>query len=468
MTQCDLAIVGAGPAGMAVARAAAEVGLQVVVLDEQPRPGGQIYRDVTRAAQRRSQILGADYSDGLRLAEGLSHDNIAVVAGASVWDVDGSGVAYSGPDGTQKVQAARVLLATGAIERPMPVPGWTLPGVMTAGAAQIMMKQSAIAVRDAVLVGAGPLLYLVAVQLLRAGCAPRALVETQTRGDSLAALAHWRGAARGWRQLYQGLGMLAELRRAQVARFVGAQDVALIGEGKVAAVRFKQAGKQHELACGTVLLHHGVIPHTQAARAAGVAHHWREAQQAFVPQLDSWGRSPVTGLWIAGDSTGIGGAQVAALEGQIAALDIAFDLGVLTQTARDARAVPYRAQVRAQTAIRPFLDRAFPPYGAALLPADEVIVCRCEAVPAAEIRAAARAGCLGPNQTKAFTRAGMGRCQGRLCGVTVARLLADARGQSMDATGYVRVRPPLKPVTLGELAALHDPEHPLDQGGGHE
>ena len=119
-------------------------------------------------------------------------------------------------------------------------------------------------------------------------------------------------------------------------------------------------------------------------------------------------------------------------------------------------AAPLRRALARELAVRPFLDAAYPPYSAALQPTDSTVVCRCEEVTAGSIRGYAKIGCLGPNQTKAFGRAGMGPCQGRYCGLTVTALLADANGQSPDETGYYRIRPPLKPVILGELAAMDE------------
>ena len=467
MPRADLTIIGAGPAGMAAAAEAAGAGLNVLLLDEQPTPGGQVYRNVDEAAARRGKILGRDFTRGRALTGGLNHPRITHVAQASVWSVEGTNVAYTAPDGGREVASDHVLIATGALERAMPMPGWTLPGVMTAGAAQIMLKQSGIAVREAVLVGSGPLLYLVAVQLFRAGCPPRALVETQTRGDMRHALTHWRAALRGWRYLQRGAAMLNELRNAGVRRHVGARDLALLGSRRVEAVHFSCGGDLHELPAETVLLHHGVVPNVQATRALGLAHRWAPRQQAFVPVLDRWGLGAQPGIWGAGDGAGIGGARVAELSGRIAGLGIAREMGALSEAERDRRAAPLLSARAVEMSIRPFLDRAFPPYAAALVPADAVTVCRCEEVSAGEIRRAAEQGCAGPNQAKAFTRAGMGRCQGRFCGLSVTGILAEMQGRDPGEIGYFRARPPLRPVTLGEVAALHDPDDPLVQAGPH-
>ncbi|MFZ7094363.1 NAD(P)/FAD-dependent oxidoreductase [Primorskyibacter sp. 2E233] len=455
MTRCDLVIIGAGPAGMAAGAQAAALGLKVTLLDEQPRAGGQIYRDVDRVAPLRGGILGADYTRGRALTAGLRHAAITHITGAVVWAIEGQfRVSYTRDGRGAQIDADRVFLATGALERPMPLPGWTLPGVMTAGAGQILLKQSGVLAHNAVLIGSGPLLYLIAAQMVRAGKPPAAMVETQTRRDFIGAARHIGGALRGWRYMAKGLRMLSEIARARVPRYTGATGIAVEGTDKAEAVTFTSKGRSHRIACETVFLHHGVVPNTQAARSLNIAHAWDTAQRCFVPQLDDWGQSDKAGVFIAGDGAGIGGAKAAEYAGTLAALQIAFEAERLTRADRDRRAAGPRAKLARELAARPFLDAAYPPYAEALLPDDSTLICRCEEVTAGDIRSYAKLGCIGPNQTKAFGRAGMGPCQGRYCGLSVTALLADATGQTPDETGYYRIRPPLKPVTLGELAAM--------------
>ncbi|GAB2185756.1 FAD/NAD(P)-dependent oxidoreductase [Roseibium sp. LAB1] len=459
MLEADLLVLGAGPAGMAAARTAADAGLSVLLLDEQARPGGQIYRDVGNVPEDRAQILGSDYTKGRVLAEALDHPMIRHLTGTTIWQIEaGPRVSFTRDGAASTAKAKRLLIATGALERPMPVPGWTLPGVMTAGAAQILLKQSGLLCEQAVLAGSGPLLYLVAAQMCRAGTPPLALVETQTSSDRKAALRYLPGALRGWRLLAKGLGLLAEIRKAGVARYTGASEITIEGKTQAEAINFVSNGKHHRLDCATVLLHHGVVPNTQAARSIDVPHHWNEEQHCFVPKKDDWGRTKVSGIFIAGDGAGIGGAIAARLQGALAALEIASDLGKSTPSDRDRTAARLQQQLAIELAARPFVDRAYPPFKEALAPADDTIVCRCEEVTAGDIRRYAGLGCLGPNQTKAFGRSGMGPCQGRYCGLTVTELLAAENGRSQDDTGYYRIRPPLKPVTLGELAAMTDLE----------
>lgn len=457
MRQSDVIVVGAGPAGMAAVAEAAEHGLSATLLDEQPRPGGQIYREVDRVAAKRGDILGADYTHGTALTARLSKSGIVHVSDAVVWAIeDGLRVSYTVNGRGAQLKGKAVVLATGALERPMPVPGWTLPGVMTAGAAQILLKQSGVLARRAVLAGSGPLIYLIAAQMVRAGTPPLALVETQKHSDLLRATQHFGGALRGWPYMAKGMKMLVEIARAGVPRYAGATAIRVEGTDRAEAVTLQAAGRSHRLECDTVLLHHGVVPNTQAARSIGVRHRWDELQQCFSPVVDEWGQTDVEGVFIAGDGAGIGGAKVAEISGRLVGLRLAERFGKLTQRKRDSLASPLRRKRTGELAIRPFLDTAYPPYREALFPADATVICRCEEVTAGEIRSYAKLGCLGPNQTKAFGRPGMGLCQGRYCGLTVTALLAGAHGQTMDETGYYRIRPPLKPVTLAELAAMDD------------
>jgi NADPH-dependent 2,4-dienoyl-CoA reductase/sulfur reductase-like enzyme len=172
---------------------------------------------------------------------------------------------------------------------------------------------------------------------------------------------------------------------------------------------------------------------------------------------DAWGRSSVPGVLVAGDAAGIGGARAAEHAGRLAALAALHRLGRLDAAARDRLAAPERQALASHRALRPFLDALYAPPAAILTPADAVAVCRCEEVTAGAIRAAVRQGCLGPNQAKAFLRAGMGPCQGRMCGPVVSEIIAAERGVSVAETGFLRIRPPIKPITLGELAGV-EPE----------
>ncbi len=455
MRETELAIIGAGPAGMAAASEAASAGIASILIDEQPNVGGQIYRDVQRVAPLRGKMLGQDYLDGLPLAKAVANPLISHIAGAVVWQVETDGtITYSIDDQSHQIKASRILIATGAIERPMPLPGWTLPGVMTVGAGQILLKQSGLIPNKAVLIGCGPLLYVLASQMLKAKTPPLAIIETQTTGDLLAAMKHVGGALRGWRYLLKGSKLLAALRLGGVKRYTGARNISIEGEEAVTGISFETGGKRQTIACDTALLHHGVVPNVQISRALQLDHDWNSQQACFSPKLDQWGKSSEACVFIAGDGAGIGGAKSAALCGRLSALKIANELGKLSEAELAAKAAPLKVELSTESAPRPFLDRAYPPFREALSPRNETIVCRCEEVTAGDIRKATALGCQGPNQLKAFLRAGMGPCQGRGCGLTVSALFAEETGKPIEEVGYFKIRSPLKPITLGELASL--------------
>lgn len=448
----DVAVIGAGPAGMSAAVAAAGAGASVVLLDEQAGPGGQIYRAITQTDARRLELLGPDYADGRALAAAFAASGARHEAGIAVWEVTRDRMVHGLQNGgVRSWQAQRVVLATGAMERPFPITGWTLPGVMTAGAAQILLKTAqAVPAGELVLAGCGPLLYLLGWQYLRAGVRIRAIVDTTDRADHRRALAHAGAALRGWRVMAKGLKLMLALRRAGVPFHTGATGLAIDGQERAGAVRFNAGGRAHRIGADVVLLHQGVVPNTQFSWSLRATHRWDEAQLCWTPQADAWGELDVPGIFVAGDGGGIGGALAAACQGRLAGLAAAQQLGRIDGAERDRRAAPVRADLATQLAVRPFLDALYRPK--LRVPADDVIVCRCEEVTAGQIRSHVALGCTGPNQAKSFGRCGMGPCQGRLCGLTVTEVIAEARGVSPAEVGYYRIRPPIKPITLGELA----------------
>ena len=235
-------------------------------------------------------------------------------------------------------------------------------------------------------------------------------------------------------------------------------DITIDGETAASAVCFTSNGRSHRIETETVLLHQGVVPNTQISRAAGLNHRYDNAQRCFHPVTDTCCQSSSPQISIAGDGAGIYGATAAALSGRIAALNALATIGHITTSERDLACSSLLKRRMAETAIRPFLDRAYTPPDSVLQPADSTIACRCEEVTAGEIRGLVSLGCEGPNQIKAFSRAGMGPCQGRFCGLTVTQIMAAETGLSPDDIGTHRIRTPIKPVTLGELAALHPVE----------
>ncbi|MCC7485173.1 MAG: FAD-dependent oxidoreductase [Burkholderiales bacterium] len=456
---CELAVVGAGPAGMAAAIAAAELGVTVTVFDEQPEPGGQIYRGVERVATMRPShlaLLGEDYAAGLALVRRFRAARVDYRARSAVWCLEPElTVRFRDAAGAGAVGARQIILATGALERPMPLPGWTLPGVMTCGGAQVLLKSAAIVPEGRVVIaGSGPLLYLVATQLVRAGVKPAALLESTTHLG--AALPHVPPFVLAPGYLSKGMSMMGAVRGAGVPIRRGVRALRIAGGERAQRVEYEWRGARHAEPADVVLLHQGVVPNVNLALAARCEHVWDDRGRAFRPRLDNWGVTSVPGVRVAGDGGGIIGAKAAESAGTLAALGAAHALGRISAAERDRRSTAARRELARHLDARPFLDTMYRPAQEYLAPRDPAtIVCRCEEVTAGEIRRlVTEQGCPGPNQMKAFVRCGMGPCQGRLCGLTVTELIAECRGVPQGEVGYFRIRPPVKPVTVGDLATL--------------
>lgn len=462
MSKIDLLIVGAGPAGMAAANTGRSFGLDVLVVDDQPAPGGQIWRSVeTVAAAPRGAILGEAYREGKAFAEAFRASGALYEPRTQLWQIEPGFRAFVTRDGKARmIEASTIILATGAQERPVPFHGWTLPGVLTVGAAQVLLKSAGqIPGKPVWIAGSGPLPLLYLVQLLRAGGQIAGYLDTTPPGRHWAALPYLPKALGATRDLVKGLGWRAMLKASGVPIVKHVVDLEARGSDQVESLRYRTAGGHDKTVPADILLvHEGVVPSIHATLGLGCAVEWRDDQDCYVPILDRWGETSQPGIFIAGDGAGIAGAKAAQQRGALAALGIAIKLGrVNEQTAlREAR--PLQRRLDRELALRPFLEAMFKPRTQIFAPSDDTIVCRCEEVTAREIRAMAQIGRPGPNQVKAFTRAGMGPCQGRQCGYTVTRILATAENRPAGEVGFYRVRPPLKPLTLGELAALDQKE----------
>ena len=442
----DLVVIGGGPAGLAAAALAARAGISTVLFDENPGIGGQIYRGITSTPLANRTILGEDYWAGEALAVQAKASGASIVTGATVWSLDPQRIVGVSIDGKARMIAAqRVIIATGSLERPFPIPGWTLPGVMSAGGAQTALKaHGLLPAGRTVMAGTGPLLWLLAAQLLRAGGRIDAILDTMPRGNWLRALPHLPDFMLS-PYFAKGLALLREVRAKVPVHKV--DRVEAIGDGKLREVGFGEG----RMAADLLLLHQGVVPNVNLALAAGVAHAWNERQLCFQPVLDGDFGSSVPGIAVAGDGAGIAGGTAAAERGRIAAIAA---VRALRPDADVPDAQPVRRRLQREERGRAFLDWLNRPAESLRQPEGDIVVCRCEEVTARQVRDMVKIGCEGPNQMKAFLRCGMGPCQGRLCGLTVTELIAAERQTTPAEVGYYRLRPPVKPITLAELASL--------------
>ncbi len=456
--QFDAAVIGAGPAGMSAAIGMRDLGLSVLVVDEQPAPGGQIWRAVEAVAPTPTgALLGDEYRTGIHLAARFRACGAVYEPQTQVWQIEPGWRIFMKHDSrTEAIRADHVVLALGAQERPAPFPGWTLPGVLTVGAAQILLKTSHQVPSEPVWVaGSGPLPLLYMAQLLRAGGKIAGWLDTSPSGEWRRALP-WAGAALlEWAEIGKGLAWMHQLRRAGVRRIRGVTSVRGLGDGRLQEIEYTLAsGMTSRVAASLLLSHEGVVPSIHMTQALGCAHSWNAQQTCLAPDLDEWGQTSKLGVYVAGDGAGIGGAKAACVRGELVALGVGQRAGCLTPDASAAQATALRKRLHGLLRLRPMLDALYPPRTSIFSPSDDTIVCRCEELTAGDIRKVAALVPLGLNQLKAFTRAGMGPCQGRQCGYTVAHIVAAKQNRHVSEVGFYRIRPPLKPLTLGELASL--------------
>lgn len=475
MERADVAVVGAGPAGLAATIVLVEHGADVVLVDEQARSGGQIYRrppESFAAGEPVRLVAEADAVACRRLRRTLVW-GLFEPDEAEAIRLNGSQpspnwiVGLAGDAGIEFLAVRHVLVGAGAYDLPVAFPGWTLPGVMAAGGVQSFMKsQKLLPGRRFVLAGAHPLLLLVADQLLAAGAEIAAVALAQPRPgvtDALATAARLRGRVMG---LGAAAGPLLRLRRARVpvlfSHVIGAAE----GSDGVEAVRLRPVDADWRatgaadvrIEADTLAVGYGFVPSTELPRQAGCAHSWRSPAGGWVTEHDEWHRASATGVSVAGEVGGVAGAEQAEEEGRVAALGILHDLGRLDAVSAARLAAPARRRLRTLRRFSALVQEQFEPRRDALaaLADEDTIVCRCEEVTAGTLRAAiASHPHLGDaDAVKQLTRVGMGPCQGRFCQLTVAALSAQATGRSIAELGPFTARPPVKPVTLGRLAEV--------------
>ena len=413
--ECDVAIVGGGPAGIAAAVAAAEAGARVIVLDEGFGLGGQIWRP--SGAVKRGRRAA-------RWVERFAKSGAAIVPSASVVDmvVDERGIslrAESRGDSVD-VEARRVVLATGARELFLPFPGWTLPNVIGVGAAQALLKAGTnFRGKRVAMAGSGPLMLAVAASLAKAG-ATLVLVAEQAPPARVR-----RFALTLWRRP-RAAAQAASLRLAFVrTRYrTGTWVTRAEGDGVLRAVTFTDGRTTTTVECDVLCTGFGLVPNIELARLAGCA-----IERGTVV-VDAAQRTTVAGVYAAGEPTGIGGVDLSLVEGAIAgasAADSKLDRPLVRQR---------RQLIRDALA----LERAFRPRDELRsLAGADTIVCRCEDVRMGDLDRA-----WSPRQAKLYTRAGMGPCQGRICGAALECVM----GWQADS-----VRPPILPARVSTCLA---------------
>jgi thioredoxin reductase/bacterioferritin-associated ferredoxin len=453
----QLLIIGGGPAGLAAATTASSHGISCALLDEQPAPGGQIYRSIESVPEQHAEKLGSEYLRGKALATAFRESDANYFPETKVWSLNNQrevGVLHN--DESKIISADQILVASGAMERPVPFSGWTLPGVMQAGAGQILFKSAGVVPSNGVvLAGSGPLLLLLAWQYMQLGVDIKALLDVTPLSNHLLALPKLPRALLAHHYLIKGLVYQRDLKRAGISTRIGVSNLRAEGDELLQSVSYRHLGRKHTIETDLLLTHFGVIPHIWLTQAADCKHLWDSSQQCWRPEHDEWGNTSIEGILVAGDGAGINGARSAEHAGRLAGLQALFALGVLTQAERDNQSINDRKWMEDDRHIRPFLEAYFAiPQKMLATEENDTIICRCEEVTAGQIREAVEKGHRSSNDVKFMTRCGMGPCQGRQCANAVAHIVADAGGQAVSVMSHFRGRPPVTPLTLSQLASL--------------
>ncbi|TDQ89408.1 NAD(P)/FAD-dependent oxidoreductase [Paraburkholderia silvatlantica] len=461
MNNFDVVVIGGGPAGVQAALAASSAGLSVALFDENPQAGGQVYR----APHADMATYGdADREAGDALRRVLGSSAVRVFLAHSVWAVTGDyRVDAVGPEGPLHCCARALIVATGTTERVVPFDGWTTPGVIGLAAATILLKaQGVLPGRTTLVGGCGPLLAAVAAKTIAGGGEVVAIADIASSADWLCTLP---ALVTRPDLLAQGFAWWRAIRRAGTPRYARhmLERVEPVGERLRATLApcdasgRPVAGARRTADVDCVAVGHGLVPSTEITRLLRARHRYVRAAGGWIADTDRDGRTSRERLYVCGDGAGIAGAAAAAAHGTLAGLVCARDLGANDAIASTAAIEAARASHarnarfgRAMGRMMALREGHVQGIGA------DTTVCRCEDVTRAEIEAACMAGAQDVNQLKAWTRCGMGPCQGRSCGDVAAELqMHGVPGKTRESIGAFSARTPLRPVAVEALTGTY-------------
>lgn len=459
--RADIVVVGAGPAGMSAAITAAEAGASVIVLDEYARPGGQFFKHAAQGLTVPPERLTREHARGEALRERLRRPNITVLSNALVWGRFDDRVMVAHEGRSKSVYGGALVIATGAYDRPVAFPGWTLPGVVTAGGAQTLAKNQWVKPgRRMLLAGAGPFLLPVALSLLRADVTIAALVEATRPFEWLPHL----GALWGqWPRFSEAWEYKNNLRRAGVPTIYGHKIVRALGDKQVEGAIIARVDRDWRTIPGTertievdaIAIGYGFLANIELAASSGCELRFDESARTWFVKCTPALTTSKQGVFVAGEVTGIGGSALALEEGCIAGLSAAEFVGKLAPRAADERRRQPMARRARLERFASALNVLFGPRpGLWEFLTEDMTVCRCEEVTAGDVETCLAGGATTTKSIKDWTRAGMGLCEGRICRGMVGEILARERGIDLATIPFPSVRPPIKPVPFSTL--LHD------------
>lgn len=443
---CDIAVAGAGPAGLAAALAAGRSGAKVVVIDSFPLPGGQYFMQPSQG-----EAGSAAAADGAARIAACRAAGVTFLQGSEIVAAyPGFRLLLAGAGGGSALTARALIAASGAHERTMAFPGWVLPGVMNAGAGQRLMKAHGVPPGTRVIIaGSGVFLWAVAETLAQHGVEIAALVEA--RRPSLALAAHLAAHPGRWGEV----ASLVRNVKAGVGRVIWGHIVCeAAGTDRLESVTVEPtAGGAAQVIGGVdaLLVSHGFQPNIELTSLLGCRHAFDDGIGGWHVTVDTAGQTSVPGLFAAGEVTGIAGMRPAVLSGERAGHSAAAQLGYSptgrVDSAALARALRFGQGLMRLFAPLPELQR---------VQRDDTILCRCEEVTRGEVVTACREGAGDLHNVKTWTRAGMGRCQGRMCRMSLTDCLSRELGKPAQALGYNNPRIPLRPVPIDLIMAASE------------
>ena len=451
MAQPRVIIIGAGPSGVRCAEALVAAGLRPTVVDESRRDGGQIYRrQPDNFTRPYNKLYGteADKAQSLHTSFDALRDKIDYWPETLAWNIADQKLHVVKDECASALPYDALVICSGATDRLMPVKGWHYAGTYSMGASQIALKAQACAIgHRVVFMGSGPLLYLVASQYIKAGAKVAAVLDTSPLMRRVAALPKLLARPS---VLLKGMILVASIKRVGVPVLTGITPIEITGSaenGVQGAVVRDGRGKMRTFECDAVAMGYHLRPETQLADLARCAFRFDQETHQWLPEVDEDGRSSVPGVYLAGDGMRVLGADAAEIGGRLAAMAVLKDVGLNVE---DKELQRLRAEQASMERFRQGLAQAFPwpVQQAAQLP-DEAIVCRCESITAGELRrVVCDMGAQEANRAKAFSRVGMGRCQGRYCGHAGAEVIAHAAGVPVEQVGRLRGQAPVKPLSI--------------------
>jgi len=451
----DVLVVGGGAGGLLAAAASAEAGAEVVLLDERARPGGQYFKQPavhTKFRDDRQFAAGRALVARAQRAGVQMHDHVEVWGAFAPRDITSLDA-----DGCTIWRPRQLVLATGAYERALPVPGWTLPGVITTGAAQTLLRSYGVLPgRRVLLAGNGPLNLQVAVELARHGAKVVAVAELAPSPGPRALNPLWRMAATP-DLLRDGAMLLVGLRRRSIPVLYAhaMAGVERSGESLIVHLRSGDNYRGHERAfvVDAVCMGYGFLPSNELARALDCRHTYDAARGSLVTERNDNFETSATGVFAVGDCCGLGGARAAMEEGLIAGTAAAAAVGRTISAELKSECAAARRRLRAHRRFQDGLWRLFAaPRLQTELATPETLICRCECVTLAQVEAALADGTPSLGEMKRRTRLGMGSCQGRNCMPIAATMLARQQGRALDEFSFFAPRLPVKPIGIGALS----------------